>query len=132
MRSAVDELVHDALLAHRPGDEHDLHVGRLAGDEVALVIVLQLTPADSAGQHRHVVDADAAVCMGPGLRWDLMGPNLVYHLGGGPGGIRHFLEHFTGVMTACWEDLGSPPNMGGDKARVSRGGGRGRFNVLSR
>ena len=31
-------------------------IGRLAGDEVPAVIVLQLTPADSAGQHRHVVD----------------------------------------------------------------------------
>ena len=55
-----------------------------------------------------VADADAAVCMGPGLRWALMGPNLLYHLGGGPGGIRHFLEQFAGPMTACWADLGSP------------------------
>jgi hypothetical protein len=37
-----------------------------------------------------------------------MGPNLIYHLGGGPGGIRHFLEQFTGPMTTCWADLGSP------------------------
>ena len=55
-----------------------------------------------------VADADAAVCMGPGLRWALMGPNLIYHLGGGPGGIRHFFEHFTGPMAAFWADLGSP------------------------
>jgi 3-hydroxyacyl-CoA dehydrogenase len=55
-----------------------------------------------------VADADAAVCMGPGLRWALMGPNLIYHLGGGPGGIRHFFDHFTGLMTGCWADLGSP------------------------
>ena len=56
-----------------------------------------------------VADADAPVCMGPGLRWALMGPNLIYHLGGGrPGGIHHFLEHFTGSMTAYWADLGSP------------------------
>ena len=48
---------------------------------------------------------------GSGLRWALMGPNLIYHLGGGPGGIRHFLEQFTGPMTACWADLGSP-NLG--------------------
>jgi 3-hydroxyacyl-CoA dehydrogenase len=41
-----------------------------------------------------IEDADAAVCMGPGLRWALMGPNLIYHLGGGPSGIRHFFEHF--------------------------------------
>src|SRR6202162_2417282 len=55
-----------------------------------------------------VEDADAAVCMGPGLRWALMGPNLIYHLGGGPGGIHHFLEHFTGPMTTFWADPGSP------------------------
>ncbi len=55
-----------------------------------------------------VEDADAAVCMGPGLCWALMGPNLIYHLGGGPGGIHSFLEHFTGSMTSYWADLGSP------------------------
>ena len=55
-----------------------------------------------------VADADAAVCMGPGLRWALMGPNLIYHLGGGPGGMCHFFEQFAGPMTALWADLGSP------------------------
>ncbi len=55
-----------------------------------------------------VADVDAAVTLGPGLRWGLMGPNLLYHLGGGPGGMRHFLEQFSGPMTAWWADLGSP------------------------
>jgi 3-hydroxyacyl-CoA dehydrogenase len=55
-----------------------------------------------------VADADAAVCMGPGLRWALMGPNLIYHLGGGPGGIHHFLEQFAGPIAAGWADLGAP------------------------
>jgi 3-hydroxyacyl-CoA dehydrogenase len=55
-----------------------------------------------------VADVDAAVCMGPGLRWALMGPNLIYHLGGGPGGIRHYFEQFAGPMTAGWANLGSP------------------------
>src|SRR6201987_5298450 len=54
-----------------------------------------------------VADADAAVCMGPGLRWALMGPNLIYHLGGGPGGMHHFFEQFAGPMTALWANLGS-------------------------
>ena len=54
-----------------------------------------------------VADVDAAVCMGPGLRWALMGPNLIYHLGGGPGGIRHFFEQFAGHMTQGWANLGS-------------------------
>src|SRR5438270_199491 len=34
-----------------------------------------------------VADADAAVGAGLGLRWALMGPNLLFHLGGGPGGL---------------------------------------------
>jgi len=54
-----------------------------------------------------VADSDAAVCWGPGLRWGLMGPNLLFHLGGGPGGIQHFMEQFTGPMTAWWKDLGT-------------------------
>jgi len=41
-----------------------------------------------------VEDADIAVSYGPGLRWGVMGPSLQWHLGGGPGGIRHFVEHF--------------------------------------
>jgi carnitine 3-dehydrogenase len=49
-----------------------------------------------------VEDADIAVCYGPGLRWGVMGPSLQWHLGGGPGGIHHFVEHlmngFVGQM----------------------------------
>ncbi len=41
-----------------------------------------------------VEDADIAVCYGPGLRWGVMGPSLQWHLGGGAGGIQHFVEHF--------------------------------------
>jgi hypothetical protein len=37
-----------------------------------------------------------------------MGPNLIYHLGGGPGGIRHFFEQFGSPMTVAWANLGSP------------------------
>lgn len=55
-----------------------------------------------------VSDADVAVCWGPGLRWGVMGPNLLYHLAGGAGGIEHFFDQFTGPMTAWWKVLGSP------------------------
>jgi 3-hydroxyacyl-CoA dehydrogenase len=53
-----------------------------------------------------VADADAAVCWGPGLRWGVMGPNLLFHLGGGQGGIQHFMEQFTGPLATWWKDLG--------------------------
>jgi len=39
-----------------------------------------------------VADADIAVSYGPGLRWGVMGPSLQWHLGGGAGGIHHFME----------------------------------------
>jgi 3-hydroxyacyl-CoA dehydrogenase len=54
-----------------------------------------------------VSDSDAAVCWGPGLRWGVMGPNLLFHLGGGQGGIKHFMEHFTGPLSIWWKDLGT-------------------------
>jgi len=41
-----------------------------------------------------VEDADIAVSYGPGLRWGVMGPSLQWHLGGGPGGIQHFVQTF--------------------------------------
>src|ERR1700742_2157556 len=55
-----------------------------------------------------VTDVDKALCWGPGLRWGIMGNVMLNHLGGGPGGIKHFFEQFTGPMTAWWKVLGSP------------------------
>ena len=55
-----------------------------------------------------VADVDTALCWGPGLRWGIMGQVLLNHLGGGQGGMEHFLEQFTGPMTAWWKVLGSP------------------------
>ena len=54
-----------------------------------------------------VADSDAAVCWGPGLRWGVMGPNLLFHLGGGEGGIQHFMEHLSGPLSTWWKDLGT-------------------------
>jgi 3-hydroxyacyl-CoA dehydrogenase len=54
-----------------------------------------------------VRDLDSVVSWGLGLRWGVMGPNLLFHLGGGPGGIRKFLDHL-GESLAVWvTDLGS-------------------------
>jgi 3-hydroxyacyl-CoA dehydrogenase len=53
-------------------------------------------------------DVDTALSWGPGLRWGVMGNMMLNHLGGGPGGIDHFFQQFTGPMTAWWKTLGSP------------------------
>ena len=55
-----------------------------------------------------VSDVDAALCWGPGLRWGIMGQVLLNHLGGGQGGMEHFLQQFTGPLTAWWKVLGTP------------------------
>jgi hypothetical protein len=33
---------------------------------------------------------------------------MLNHLGGGPGGIDHFLAQFAGPVTAWWKTLGAP------------------------
>ena len=38
-----------------------------------------------------ISDADVAVSYGPGIRWGVMGPSLQWHVGGGEGGIQHFM-----------------------------------------
>src|ERR1700740_1711733 len=53
-------------------------------------------------------DVDTALCWGPGLRWGIMGNMMLNHLGGGPGGIEHFFQQFSGPITAWWKTLGSP------------------------
>src|SRR5262249_15995594 len=55
-----------------------------------------------------VADSDTAVSWGPGLRWGVMGPSLLWHLGGGEGGIRHFMEHLMPPMLSMWKSLGNP------------------------
>ena len=53
-----------------------------------------------------VADVDDAVRYGPGLRYAIMGPHLTYHLAGGAGGIRHFLEHLAPGQEQRFADLG--------------------------
>jgi carnitine 3-dehydrogenase len=55
-----------------------------------------------------VADIDAALCNGPGLRWAAMGPPMTYHLGGGPGGIEHYLSHLGPSQVRRWASLGNP------------------------
>lgn len=50
-------------------------------------------------------DVDKAVSAGPGLRWAILGPHLSYHLGGGNGGIEHYLQHLGPAMESRWKSL---------------------------
>jgi len=55
-----------------------------------------------------VADVDAALVHGPGLRWSVIGAHMAYHLGGGPGGIAHYLDHLGPSQERRWATLGSP------------------------
>ena len=55
-----------------------------------------------------VSDADIAVSYGPGLRWGVMGPSLQWHLGGGAGGIHHYMDHLMEPLTDLMKSLQMP------------------------
>ena len=55
-----------------------------------------------------VADADDAVSWGPGLRWGVMGPSLQWHLAGGAGGIKHFMEGVFEGLAPVFKSLGDP------------------------
>ena len=52
-----------------------------------------------------VEDVDKALYAGPGLRYALMGPHMIYHLGGGEGGIEHFIEHLGPAFESWWRTM---------------------------
>ncbi|MCO4817433.1 MAG: 3-hydroxyacyl-CoA dehydrogenase, partial [Planktomarina temperata] len=51
---------------------------------------------------------DLALVNGPGLRWAVMGAHMTYHLGGGAGGMAHYLEHLGDSQEGRWSTLGTP------------------------
>jgi ketoreductase RED1 len=53
-------------------------------------------------------ELDTVVTKSIGLRWAAVGPFLAFHLGGGPGGLRHLLEHLGPGMERTWHHLGDP------------------------
>jgi 3-hydroxyacyl-CoA dehydrogenase len=85
-----------------------------------------------------VEDIDKAVNFGPGLRYALMGPNLIYQLGGGQGGIQGLFKHTGGSVELWWEDMATwkkwPPGWyemaqeGVNRQMANRSPGQGRTN----
>lgn len=51
---------------------------------------------------------DRVLIHGPGLRWSVIGTHLGYHLGGGDGGIDHYLRHLGPSQERRWSTLGNP------------------------
>jgi 3-hydroxyacyl-CoA dehydrogenase len=55
-----------------------------------------------------VEETDVAVCYGPGIRWGVMGQSLQWHVGGGAGGIQHFMAHLMDPLQGMMKALGTP------------------------
>ncbi|MEM6406799.1 MAG: 3-hydroxyacyl-CoA dehydrogenase NAD-binding domain-containing protein [Pseudomonadota bacterium] len=55
-----------------------------------------------------VEDVDKAVWAGPGLRWGAMGPNTIWNLAAGPGGLGEYIERYRDSFHRWWDDLGDP------------------------
>lgn len=53
-----------------------------------------------------VEDVDTAMWAGPGLRWAVMGPTMLFHLGAGEGGLEEFCERYSDSFNRWWDDLG--------------------------
>ncbi len=53
-------------------------------------------------------ELDRVVTGSLGPRWATGGPFLSFHLGGGPGGLRHMLDHLGPGMARRWASLGDP------------------------
>ncbi|MFE1836799.1 3-hydroxyacyl-CoA dehydrogenase NAD-binding domain-containing protein [Streptomyces sviceus] len=53
-------------------------------------------------------DLDKVMTNSLGLRWATVGPFLGSHLGGGPGGYRHLVEHIGASMRDMGDGLGRP------------------------
>lgn len=61
-----------------------------------------------ANDEATVEDIDFAIVNGPGPRWAMMGPCLIYHIGGGEGGMKYCLEQFGPALEYPWSRLEAP------------------------
>ena len=52
-----------------------------------------------------IEDADKAVTYGPGIRWGIMGPSLVFELGGGKVGVDGLMNHPHDSITLWLNDM---------------------------
>lgn len=65
-----------------------------------------------------VEEIDDAIRYGPGLRWALMGSFMVYRMGGGEAGMRHFLSQFGPSLQWPWTKLTDVPDL--DNALIEK------------
>lgn len=85
---------------------HRERLGHLA-NRLQAALWREAIDAVACGQ-ASVEDVDAVVTQALGPRWALMGPFATFHLGGGQGGLAHFLDHLGPAFDALWDDAHRP------------------------
>ena len=69
-----------------------------------------------------VEDADKAVTFGPGIRWGIMGPSLVFELGGGQHGVSGLMTHLNDSISLWLNDMADWKSFPPETAKVLQGG----------
>jgi carnitine 3-dehydrogenase len=105
------EAIYKAMRFYRDVGKHPIHIRKEVRGHVAnrLQAALWREAIHLVAEGVvSVADADAAIAYGPGLRWAFMGPSLTFHMAGGEGGMKHFMEHIGPAMQGWMDDLGAP------------------------
>ena len=68
-----------------------------------------------------VADVDTAIASGPGLRWAVMGPTTLFHLGADDAGLASFCDRYSDSFNRWWDDLGDPRLDNDTAARLING-----------
>lgn len=69
-----------------------------------------------------VEDADKAVTFGPGIRWGIMGPSLVFQLGGGKAGVDGLMNHLHDSITLWLNDMADFKELPKEWGKIAREG----------
>lgn len=69
-----------------------------------------------------IEDADKAVTYGPGLRWAIMGPSLVFELGGGAGHIDGLMKHLNSSISLWLHDMADFKDFPSEFPEIARQG----------
>jgi carnitine 3-dehydrogenase len=106
-----DSSIHKAMAFYRGLGKHPIRLhrerpGHLA-NRLQAALWREAIDAVACGQ-ASVEDVDAAVTLALGPRWALMGPFATFHLGGGDGGLEHFLAHLGPAFESLWDDARRP------------------------
>ncbi len=68
-----------------------------------------------------VEDVDKAIVHGPGLRWAIMGPHMLFNLASGGHGLEVFCDRFGDSFRRWWADLGDPELTPETRQALARG-----------